>query len=932
VTSQDRADARERLEPAALAVVRELVAELHAGRRVTVAPGSSLERDLGIGSLARMELLLRLERRTGAHVREHEAIAAETVGELLAALVEPGDGRRLAPVAAPTAISADTRPDEARTLVDVLVWHAERNGNRVHVHFEDEARPGAWTYAELLAEARRIAGGLVDRGMAPGDAVALMLPTGLEFFAVFFGVLLAGAVPVPIYPPSRLGQIEEHLGRQARILGNATARLLVADSAAGRVGPWLQARVPSLAGVVSPAELATADALPLRTAGADDVALLQYTSGSTGDPKGVVLTHANLLANIRAMGEAVGAVSTDVFVSWLPLYHDMGLIGAWLGSLYHACTFVVMSPTAFLVRPERWLWAIHRHRGTLSAGPNFAYERCARRIDAAQLAGLELSSWRVAFNGAERISPGTLERFADRFRPYGFRRESLAPVYGLAETCVGLCFPPPGRGPRVDRVDRRRLATEARAIPSAAEDAIAFVSCGRPLPRHEVRVVDGGHELGERTLGRIQFRGPSATRGYRANDAATRALFDHGWLETGDLGYVATGELFVTGRAKDVVIRAGRHVFPYELEDAIAELPGARRGGIAVFACPDEQSGTERLVVVVETELADEGARSELRAHVDRLSMTLFGAPADEVVLAPPHSVPKTSSGKLRRGACRDLYLGGTLGHPRSVRRQLSSLALHAAVPLARRVVRRMLGLLWAGWFWACFALIAVVAWLAAMVVPGARIRRAVVSALARALFVMVGVRLRCSGQAHFVDGPSLVCANHTSYLDVVVLAAVLPGRFVLVAKRELQDQWLMRVSLPRIGVTFVERHARETSAHESDRLAAVIRAGGSLALFPEGTIRRAPGLFSFQLGAFLVATRTGAPIVPMAIVGTRSLLRADQWFPRRGPVQVTVLPPRKPAGDAWDDAVALRDRVREDLASATGDPPVDVIDVQAAP
>jgi len=753
-----------------------------------------------------------------------------------------------------------------------------------------------------------------------------MLPTSLEFFATFFGVLLVGAVPVPIYPPSRVGLIEEHLRRQAGILANATARLLVTTGAASRIGTWLGVQVPSLHAVVTPEELAaTGGEIPIRRARPDDVALLQYTSGSTGDPKGVVLTHANLLANIRAMGEAVDARSTDVFVSWLPLYHDMGLIGAWLGSLYFACPLVAMSPSTFLTRPERWLWAIHRHRATLSAGPNFAYEICASRLDESLLGGLDLSSWRVAFNGAERVSAGTLGRFATRFEGHGFRREALAPVYGLAEACVGLCFPPLARGPLVDRVDRRRFAIDGRAVPSAAADAIELVSCGRALPRHEVRIVDGsGRELDERALGRVQFRGPSATRGYRANDAADRELFDRGWLETGDIGYVAAGELFVTGRAKDLVIRAGRHVYPYELEDAVGDLPGIRRGGVVVFACPDERAGTERLVVVVETRTSDDPSRAELRARIDGLTADLLGLPADEVVLVPPRSVPKTSSGKLRRSACRELYLAGELGRPRSVRRQLSRLAVRAIGPLLRRGAHRIATLAWAGWFWLCFAMVAVPAWLAAVLVPGAPARRAAVSALARALFAAVGIRLDVLGTANLGAGASLVCANHTSYLDALVLAALLPGRFAFVAKRELQDQWLMRRSLPRVGVVFVERSDRERSVEASERLEAEVRAGGSLVFFPEATIRRAPGLFPFHLGAFLTAARTGVPIVPVAIVGTRSVLRADQWFPRRGAVRVTIMPARRSSGVAWSDAVALRDRVRDDLATATGDVPVD--------
>ena len=286
-----------------------------------------------------------------------------------------------------------------------------------------------------------------------------MLPTGLDFFAAFFGILYAGAVPVPIYPPMRLSQIEDHLRRQAGILRNAGARMLITVPEGRRFAMLLRAHVDSLGAIESVANLKSAS--PARLPSIIDphaTALIQYTSGSTGDPKGVVLSHANLLANIRAMGRAMEASSADVFVSWLPLYHDMGLIGAWLGCLHFAAPLYVMSPLSFLVRPESWLWAIHRFRATLSAAPNFAFELCLNKIDEADLQGLDLGSLRMVANGAEPVSVESMRRFIARFQPYGFRREAMAPVYGLAESAVGLAFPPPGRGPIIDRVDREALS------------------------------------------------------------------------------------------------------------------------------------------------------------------------------------------------------------------------------------------------------------------------------------------------------------------------------------------------------------------------------------------------------------------------------------------------------------------------------------------
>src|SRR3972149_1955125 len=274
-------------------------------------------------------------------------------------------------------------------------------------------------------------------------------------------------VPVPIYPPVRLSQIEDHMRRHVMILANAGASFLITVPEAKPVALLLRSQLDTLKSVITAGELADSGARPaLPEIFANDIAFLQYTSGSTGNPKGVMLTHANLLANIRTMGQVVQANASDVFVSWLPLYHDMGLIGSWLASVYFGFPLVSMSPLAFLARPQRWLWAIHRHRGTLSAAPNFAYELCLRKIDERDLEGLDLSSWRYAFNGAEPVSPDTITGFQRRFAKYGLRPEAVAPVYGLAESTVGRALQPPGRGPVIDRIQREPFMQSGQALPA----------------------------------------------------------------------------------------------------------------------------------------------------------------------------------------------------------------------------------------------------------------------------------------------------------------------------------------------------------------------------------------------------------------------------------------------------------------------------------
>jgi 1-acyl-sn-glycerol-3-phosphate acyltransferase len=917
---------------ALLSVVAELAAELHAGRRGAITLDTRLEDEIGLDSLARMELLLRIQRRFGVSVAEEQALTAQTPRQLLRALELQEPRATLTATPAEPARRAIPRtaapPADIGTLVDALGWLAKQDPDRIHIElYESGDVTSQISYGQLLDEAGRLASGLLARDVARGQRVALMLPTGRDFFVAFVGIWLAGAVPVPIYPPFRSSQLEEHLRRQALILENAGAVLLIGSADTARAARWLRGRLIDLRAVATVAELRGNGPPPSIAFRPSDMALLQYTSGSTGDPKGVVLTHANLLANVRAIGEAAQIRSDDVVVSWLPLYHDMGLIGAWLGSLYHGCRLVVMPPTRFLAQPAAWLRAIHRHRGTLAAAPNFAYEICASKLADEDLTGLELDSWRLALNGSEPVSPATIEGFARRFAPHGFRALAMTPVYGLAECSVALAFTEAGRGPRLDRVERTPFESEGRAEPAGASSStpLVFVSCGRPIARHEVRIVDDlGREQPDRRLGRVQFRGPSSTAGYFRNPEATRALIAGDWLNTGDLGYVADGELYVTGRSKDVIIRAGRHLFPYEIEEAVGTLPGIRRGGVAVFSASDQTRGTEKLVIVAETRAADVERPEDLRSAIDARAAAFLGTAAEEVLLVPPRTVPKTSSGKTRRAACRDLYLRGMFGRTRSRRRQLLALAWRLWLPLVRRTGRAAAALAYAGWFWLWLGVLAVPAWALAVALPGERARWRAVSAIVRTFFFVAGVRIRLQGREHLAGPPRVVVFNHASYLDSVALVGLLPPGFSLVAKRELESNPLLRRALRRLGVLFVERFDPRRAAHEVDALAECLRRGRSLVVFPEGTNRRIPGLFPFHAGAFVVAARASVPLVPGGIVGSRVVLRADQWFPRHGSITVKLRAPLTADGTSWEAALGLCTRARALVAETADEPIVD--------
>ncbi|MBI3938061.1 MAG: AMP-binding protein [Betaproteobacteria bacterium] len=922
-----------------LATLAQLLAELHAQREGRAAPtlGSALDRELGLDSLARVELLFRLEREFGVSLPEQLISTAETPRDLLDAVLAAQPERERAPfetVAPRPAPAAGALPEHAATLAEVLDWHVQRHGTRAHITIVDAAgrEEHLVTYAALRDGAREVAAGLVRRDLQPGESVAIMLPTGRDYFLSFFGILLAGGVPVPIYPPARLTQIEDHFRRHAGILANAQAVALITVPEALHLARLLTAQVETLRTVVTVEQLCGSGQRPPRPAlRAHATALLQYTSGSTGDPKGVVLTHANLLANIRAMGQAVRAGPGDAFVSWLPLYHDMGLIGAWLGSLYYALPLIVMSPLVFLARPERWLWAIHRYRGTLSAAPNFAYELCLRRVAERDIAGLDLSSWRLAFNGAEPVSPDTMQRFAERFAPCRLNPEAIAPVYGLAECSVGLAFPPLGRGLLVDRVKRSAFMRHARAEPAGADepDALRFVACGRPLPGHQVRVVDAtGQEVGERTEGRLEFSGPSATSGYFRRPEATRQLLHGKWLDSGDFAYIAGGDIYLTGRVKDVIIRGGRNLYPYELEEAVGDIPGIRRGCVAAFGSRDPATGTERLVVMAETREQDAAAREKLRAAINAVAVDLLGSPPDDVVLAPVHTVLKTSSGKIRRAASRALYESRGIGARRPpVWLQLARLACSGAVAQLHRARRTVTDVAYALYAWLLLALMAPPVWLAAALSRSATQAWSFSRVAARWFIRLSATPFSVEGLDRLPAPPYVMVVNHASYLDGLTLVAALPAHCVFVAKRELEDNFVSRVFLRRLGAVFVERFRFQQGAADAQRVAELARARQSLIFFPEGTFTRAPGLLPFHLGAFIAATQTSSPVVPVTIRGTRSILRGDQLFPRRGAITVTIGAPIAPRGSDWHAAIELRNAARNAVLASCGEP-----DLAAAP
>ncbi len=915
-----------------LRLIQDLTLELHPEWQgmLQVGAESDLDQDLGYDSLARAELLLRLNRAFGIMLPDSLIVEAATAEDICTAVANAAPSVPLALGSgeiAPPRLTESPAPVGANTLLDVLAEHVGRHRDRPHIRLlQDETAEEVISYGALDAEARIVAQGLLEADVGPGDRVAIMLPTSRGFFQSFMGILVAGAVPVPIYPPLRRAMIEEHLRRQAGILRNAGAVLIVTDEATRPFGALLSGLAPDLRRVSTVAELAVGGTEIPRAfvPSPEDPALIQYTSGSTGDPKGVVLTHANLLANIRAMGAAMQASSRDSFVSWLPLYHDMGLIGAWLGCLYFAAPTTIMSPLKFIADPGRWLRAMHRQRATLSAAPNFAYELCLKRVTDDEIEGLDLSSVRMLINGAEPVSPTTLQRFGDRFARYGLAREALSPTYGLAENSVGLAFPPPGRGPVVDRIERAALAERGLARPAAADDpgALAVVACGRPIPGHQIRIVDDtGHEVEERHQGRLEFKGPSSTAGYFRSPEKTAALFDGDWLDSGDLGYVAEGDVYLTGRIKDVIIRAGRNVHPHELEECVGDVEGVRRGCVAVIAGSGPESGTERLVVVAETRTTDASERTELRRRILEASATVLEVPPDEIVLVPPHAVPKTSSGKIRRSATRELYQAGRLAKPgRALWWQLARLTWSRARRRARDGLLLVRDFAYAGWWWTVLGLVALVVWPLVILLPRREWRHVVLRHGARTLFALTGIRFDASLEAEVPQRGMIIVSNHTSYLDGAAISAAIPGPLTFIVTERFARQGIAGPFLRRLGAVFVGAGAGLRGAEQA--MVTAVRAGERVVVFPEGRLRRMPGLLSFYPGPFVAASDAGVSVVPVALKGLRSVLRhSEQWFPRRAPVQVHVGRAILPEGKDFAAALALGRAARAAILAKAREP-----------
>ncbi len=550
---------------------------------------------------------------------------------------------------------------EVRTLPEALAAASQTDQGFVFLENGAEVRR---SFAELRRQALGVAHALAERGLRPGDLVAIVVADAEPFLTTLFGVSLAGLVPASLYPPATMSDLPRYVEQTAGILRSSGARALITTAALLPSFEALRAECPDLACVISRDALDGPAVEPSARITLDDLAFVQFTSGSTSAPKGVALTHRSVAANIAAINGPGGidVRPDDSGLSWLPLYHDMGLVGMTLGALYSGRSTVLLPPQTFVKRPVTWLRAISHHRATVSFAPNFAYDLCVRRVKAADLEGLDLSCWRIAGCGAEPVHAPTLAAFAEKFASVGFRDTSFLPSYGLAEHVLAATFPPRGRAPRVESLDaadvtERRLA---RPVPAGTASAhVTIVSCGRALPGHQIRVIgEDGRELPERHVGEITLAGPSVMLGYYKEALLTAQTVVDGWLRTGDLGYLADGELFVCGRVKDVIIVNGRKYHPQDLEWAVDDVAGVRRGRVVAFGLP-QPGGPDRLAIVAEP--SGTVTAQALVESIRRRISELCGLYVDDVVLVSSGAIGRTTSGKVQRAATKARYERGEL-------------------------------------------------------------------------------------------------------------------------------------------------------------------------------------------------------------------------------------------------------------------------------
>lgn len=537
------------------------------------------------------------------------------------------------------------------SLVTALECAAKDNEPYLTLHLSKD--PISITAKDALNGALSQATLLHKCGVKKGDRVIVLTPTSPTFVYTFFGANLLGAIPVPLASPMTFGGLGRYLQNLSAIIENSEARVIVTSTRirdAIAEDSTLRNRLSHVLCDGDTPNGPTSNMLLPSISGSDS-SFIQYTSGTTGQPKGAVISHRALMCNTSAITEALDLNKNDVVVSWLPLFHDMGLIGVLLTTLCYPLRTHIIRPESFLMKPARWLELISETEGTLAAAPNFAYDLSVTRAKTNR--DISLKSWRAALNGAEAVHSTSVKRFSEYFSVFGFDPQAMMPVYGMAESTLAIAFPKLSSKFETLNVDRITLEQQGKAVPSSSSDAYVAVSVGYPVAGTSIRISDPSSQSApERVVGEILVKTASIMDGYFHNERATSEALSDGWLQTGDLGFMDKGRLFIVGRAKEVIIKGGRNIYPYDVEQIVGEIPGVHYGGVAAFARSNPDTGTDDLVVIAETREKDPEVRNRMTKEIRGELLAALSIKVDEVHLGAVGSLPRTTSGKIRRKEC----------------------------------------------------------------------------------------------------------------------------------------------------------------------------------------------------------------------------------------------------------------------------------------
>lgn len=554
---------------------------------------------------------------------------------------------------------------KAETLLEALENRARKKPE--YLIFMDlknkETRASA---PEIVKQSMHVAQFLMARGLNKDDKIVIMLPSNPHFAYIFYGILKAGGVPVPISQPAGTKNLAKYLDNLSHIIKDCEAKFFITYQKIKSISASLMNVSDLVQDMLFDDEIIgkyipESDYRELPQVKTDDLALIQYTAGTTGKPKGVVLTHKKLLHNIHGIGIAASINENDRGICWIPMYHDMGLIGGFLTTMYWGIEMILMQPEAFIFKPLWWLENITKYRATITVAPNFGYNYCTTRISDSDLCKVNLSTLRLALNGAEPVDRVTLNRFIEKFKQCSLRDDIFLPVFGMAENCLAATFPLLEEPTLVRRFRRNKLELDHVALDSDSQNSkeyIDLVSVGCPLVGQEVKITDdSGKVLNERQVGEICVKSNSLSSGYYKNSEATEAAFRDGWYHSGDLGFILDGMLYIAGRKKEMIIKRGKNIYPYDVERIASSVKGVRLGCTAAFDVHNEAEGTEDLVIVCETLIKDKQELERLKKEIHNEIVSRLGVAPDDIDLVPKGTIPKTTSGKVQRLLCKRFYL-----------------------------------------------------------------------------------------------------------------------------------------------------------------------------------------------------------------------------------------------------------------------------------